>query len=162
MKAAVLTIALIFGLSHNYTAQLNYNTAIGLRAGGTSGLTIKQALGGNRAFEGIIGVWNYGFTVTGLYEIYVPTSASGLNWYYGAGGHLAANTGYYYWYDSRRDKYYKNGGLGLGLDGVIGIEYKIPKAPIAFSLDLKPFIEFNNYGSFYSALDPGLGVKVAF
>jgi hypothetical protein len=162
MKKAIYTLAITIGFTFSTEAQLNYNTAVGLRAGGTSGLTLKQALGNNKAIEGIIGIWNYGFTVTGLYEIYAPTKTSGLNWYYGVGGHLAANVGYRYWYDSRRDKYYKNGGLGLGIDGIIGLEYKVPNAPIAFSLDLKPFIELNTAGPFYAALDPGLGIKVAF
>lgn len=161
MRKIFYTAAICLGLSTALNAQLDYGTAIGLRAGGTSGLTVKGSMG-DRAVEGIIGIWNYGFTITGLYEWITPTSASGLNWYYGVGGHVAVNTGYHYWYDSRRDRYYRNGGFGLGIDGIVGIEYKIPRAPIAFSLDLKPFIELNTAGGMYGALDPGLGIKVAF
>lgn len=161
MKKVLFTALLALGMSVGAQAQLDYGTAIGLRAGETSGLTVKGSMGSN-AFEGIIGIWNYGFTVTGLYEWITPTQAAGLNWYYGVGGHIAVNSGYHYWYDSRRDRYYRNGGMGLGIDGIVGIEYRIPRAPIAFSLDLKPYIEFNTAGPIFGSLDPGLGIKVVF
>jgi len=161
----IVYLSMLLLTSQLATAQLDYNTAIGLRAGETSGLTLKKAMGSN-AIEGIIGVWGHGLSVTGLYEWVVPAGASGLNWYYGIGGHVAFETGYYGWYKhGRREKYYKeyyNGGFGLGVDGVLGIEFKIPKAPIAISFDLKPYIEINTGGGMYSSLDPGLGIKVAF
>lgn len=159
MKKLIYLSAFIF-LSFNTFGQLNYSTAIGLRAGETSGLTIKKSLGSN-ALEGIIGVWGSGFSFTGLYEWVAPTNVGGLNWYYGLGGHLAVGTGYYY-YRSRRAGYYRSGGFGVGVDGIVGIEYKIPSAPIAFSLDLKPYFEIYSGGGVFSSLDPGLGIKIAF
>lgn len=141
-----------------------YNTAIGLRAGETSGLTIKGFVANDAALEGIIGVWNHGFSATLLYEIHAPAfNANGLNWYFGAGGHVAFVAGHYDWYryGQRRYHYYDDG-MGIGVDGVVGLEYKISRAPIAFSLDLKPFIEFNTRGGSWVSFDPGLGIKVAF
>lgn len=158
MKKLIYVFALTI-LSFSTYAQLDYNTAIGLRAGETSGLTIKKSLGGN-AFEGILGVWGSGLSFTGLYEWVAPTNVGGLNWYYGLGGHAAIGTGYYY--KSRRAYYYRTGGFGIGIDGIVGIEYKIPNAPIAFSFDLKPYIEMYSGGGVFSSLDPGLGIKVAF
>lgn len=139
-----------------------YHNAIGLRAGPTSGLTFKHMMGRN-AFEGIVGIWPAGFCVTGLYEINASTGVPGLNWYYGGGAHLAfqPNTYYYtrdgYYYYRNRDK-----GVGLGIDGVIGIEYKIKPIPFALSLDLKPMLEVNTNGGVFTGLDPGLGLKVTF
>jgi hypothetical protein len=69
----------------------------------------------------------------------------------------------YSWYDyGQRRFYYREDGIGLGIDGMIGLEYSIPGAPVAFSLDMKPFLEFNTNGGAWVSLDPGLGVKVAF
>ena len=70
----------------------------------------------------------------------------------------------YAYYDPYRDRYrkYYEGGVGLGVDGIVGLEYKIPKAPIALSLDVKPFVEFVSRGYIYSSLDPGLGIKITF
>lgn len=141
----------------------SYRTAIGVRGGGTSGLTIKQ-LSGQNAIEGIVGMWGSGFSLTGLYERYVPAGVDGLNWYYGGGGHVAFSTGKIYNNNSRYLDYYdgKDGGVGLGLDGIVGLEYKISPIPFAISLDLKPFFEVNTMGGTYVALDPGIGIKLAF
>jgi hypothetical protein len=160
MKSWLMCIAVTVVIQVN----AQYNTAIGLRGGETSGLTIKGFVSDDAALEGIIGVWSHGFTGTLLYEIHAPAfNANGLNWYFGAGGHLAFYSGYHDWYryGQRRYHYYDDG-LGIGIDGVLGLEYKIPRAPIAFSLDLKPFIEFNTYGGSWVSLDPGVGIKVAF
>lgn len=165
MKKLTLCLFVVLGTAVN--AQLNYNTAIGLRGGETSGLTIKQGIGGSKAIEGIVGVYGNGLSVTVLFEKYQGTGLSGLNWYYGAGAHVAF---FDYYYDRRyyfrdgyyRSRYYYDDGFGFGIDGVLGLEYKIPKAPIAFSLDIKPYVEMNNRGGIWTSLDPGLGIKVAF
>ena len=50
-----------------------YTTAIGIRGGGTSGVTIKHFNSGSTAIEGIIGVsgaWNQRLSLTGLFEKY--------------------------------------------------------------------------------------------
>lgn len=173
MKLAFVAF-LIWGL--NVTAQDNgktpslalntssYKTAIGLRAGETSGLTIKQFIGSNAALEGIVGVWSHGMSATILYEKYTPAfDVNGLNWYYGAGGHVAFETGrtVYYYKNGRYDRY-QDGSVGLGIDGLIGIEYKIPAIPFALSLDMKPYMEIISRGRVWMSLDPGFGIKVTF
>ncbi|MES2800625.1 MAG: hypothetical protein V4638_11455 [Bacteroidota bacterium] len=165
MKNLVFALFLVLGTGLN--AQLNYKTAIGLRGGETSGLTIKQGIGGASAIEGIIGFQGHGLSLTVLYEKYQGTGLAGLNWYFGGGAHATFFKYYYsrkhYFRDDHyHSNYYYDGGFGIGLDGVIGLEYKIPKAPIAFSLDLKPYVEINSHGNLWTSLDPGLGIKVAF
>ena len=146
----------------------DYRTAIGIRAGGTSGLTVKHFFGTSSAIEGILGLWPNAFGLTGLYEKHVGISgAPGLKFYYGGGAHITAETNrYYYRYDHRhRHDYeyrYGHNGFGIGIDGIVGIEYKIPVIPFAISLDLKPFVEVSNYGGIFTAIDPSLGIKVAF
>ena len=141
-----------------------FTTAIGLRGGETSGLTIKHFIGGNTAIEGIVGLWHHGIHLTGLFERHVNAfGESGLNWYYGGGAHLSVHTyGTYYGYGRRRGQYYDDGNFGLGVDGIVGLEYKIKPIPIAISLDIKPYIEVISNGRIWGSLDPGLGIKFTF
>src|ERR1051326_4365352 len=142
--------------------QSSYWTAIGLRAGETSGLTFKHFFTSTNAGEAIIGIWQRGLSFTGLYEKHADAGLNGLNWYYGGGGHLAMNTGRIY-YVSEGTRYYRTEtALGIGVDGVLGLEYKIPPIPFAVSFDLKPFLEVNTLGHAFMSLDPGLGIKVTF
>lgn len=175
MKTSKLIIAatLILGTS-NVLAQSEapslainsrtYSTAIGLRAGETSGLTIKQFIGAQSALEGIIGIWGNGVTATLLFERHATAfNVSGLNWYYGAGGHVSGSSNrYYYHHNNHRHDLYSNGSVGIGIDGVFGMEYKIPQTPIAMSLDVKPYFEIITTGGIWTSLDPGLGIKVTF
>jgi hypothetical protein len=145
----------------------NYRNAIGLRAGGTSGITYKHFFSEYTAFEGIFGIWQNAFGVTGLYEKHAPTGLTGLKFYYGVGGHFTRETGVYLYrrvggIDRTYQYRYGNEGLAVGIDGIVGIDWKIPVIPLALSFDLKPFIEISNYGTLYPAIDPALGIKVAF
>ena len=145
-----------------------YNTAVGIRAGGTSGLTIKHFTSSGMALEGIIGLnpyWGEGFNATLLYEKHVNAfQESGFNWYYGAGGHVTAyqRGTYFHRYRGERTYYYTDSEAGIGIDGIIGLEYKIKPIPIAISFDLKPFVEVNTAGFGFASLDPGLGIKLTF
>ncbi|WP_421872184.1 hypothetical protein [Marinoscillum sp.] len=147
------------GLSVN---SYKYNTAVGIRGLGTSGLTIKHFTRSDRAIEGIIGLYPDALSFTLLLENYVNAfDQPGLNWYYGFGGHLATTTNWDY-EENYRPYNRTEGDFGIGVDGIFGIEYKINEVPIAVSLDVKPFLEVTTRGDAYLAVDPGLGVKVAF
>jgi outer membrane protein W len=171
LKRILPAIAAIFFYTGTAQAQAintpNYNTAIGVRVGPTGGLTVKHFFATNQAFEGILGVWPNAFSVTGLYEKHVPAaSLSGFRWYYGAGLHFTSYANRAYYYREGNPHYYRyryiDAGAAIGVDGILGIEYKIPPIPFAISMDLKPYIEFHNNGNIYSALDPSLGIKFTF
>lgn len=159
-------IAAIIGISCSSQIKAqDYRTAIGLRLGETSGLTFKQALGGDHAFEAIVGFWPDAFSITALGEKYVPLAVPGLDLYYGVGLHVAFETTDRYYYLADRGRYYftrYGGSTGIGIDGMLGVEFKVPVVPLAFSLEIKPFVEFNTNNNIYLALDPGLGIKLAF
>ena len=142
-----------------------YNNAFGIRAGVTSGFTYKHINSNNNAVEVIGGISPYAFSLTGLYERYVPSGLNGFNFYFGGGGHLANSYSYARYRDEMgRNYYYRtySNGPAIGVDGILGIEYKIPRAPVAFSFDLKPNVEFVPGYAAYGSMDPGLGIKVAF
>jgi hypothetical protein len=161
MNRQIVFTVLLFLCTTSFS---QYNFTVGLRAGGTSGFTVKKIMGSESAVEGILGFCGDCFSITGLFEKQpdIP-SVEGLSWFYGAGMHLA-------FYQGRsngrwlRGRYYDddNGALGIGIDGVIGIEYKIPDVPLAFSLDFKPFIEITTRNRIWFWPDAGFGIKLAF
>jgi hypothetical protein len=155
---AIVVVSLI-----SFKAHAQYTTGIGLRIGGTSGLDVKYFYRPTKAFEGIVGTFGNGISFTGLIEKYSPVyNAPGLYVYYGGGAHLAFYDGKsrYYSYFGREVNYYKNNDVGLGINGIIGIEYRLPEdIPIAFSVDLKPFIELGTGGYVTFAPDPSFGIK---
>ena len=119
------------------TAAQNYNSAIGLRGGVDSGITYKAKLNDFSAAEGIASFRYRGVVVTGLYTIQNDWDIKGepFQWYYGGGGHVGL-------FNSRNNSNgFGNsfdGGVIIGLDGIIGMEYTFPAAPINISLDYKP------------------------
>jgi hypothetical protein len=146
----------------------SYNTAIGLRFGGTSGLTIKHFTNSSTAIEGIVSFWRHSVGITGLYEKHANAfGAAGLNWYYGGGAHVFITNGDYYddYYDRNWHPHYyryEHGGFSGGIDGIVGLEYKINPIPFAISFDLKPAIDITTGGNVYFYVDPGLGLKFTF
>lgn len=148
------------------TKRPDYKNAIGIRAGETSGITYKHFFNNYNAVEAILGIWPNALGFTALYEKHAPTGLSGLKVYYGAGAHIVGETvNYYndrdYYIEGYRYRYDRNG-FGAGIDGILGIDYKIPAIPFSISLDVKPLIELNGGGNIFTAIDPGIGIKVAF
>lgn len=139
-KVFIITIVLAFISAQAVFAQSkgsSYKTALGVKFY-PGAITLKHFVKSDAALEGIGYFWQRGARVTGLYEFHGNISgARGLKWYAGPGAHV----GFY------NDKYY-NGGTSVGLDGVLGLDYKISGAPINFSLDWQPSFEFGDYYGF--------------
>ena len=72
-----------------------------------------------------------GCRFTGLYEKHMPIpNAEGLEWYVGGGGHFGL------WNNSWRLRNPPSTAVfAIGVDGVLGLDYKIPNAPLAVSFD---------------------------
>lgn len=112
-----------------------YNQALGLRFNNyNGGITYKKFISETNALDFTLNAdFDNGFGLTGLYEIHVPTGfAEGLNWYYGAGGHISL------WSGSYSNAFGDYSSIGLGVDGVVGVEYVVANIPFAFSLDYIP------------------------
>ena len=54
---------------------------------------------------------------------------------------------------------YNSGSLSIGVDGVLGLDYKFSGAPINVSLDINPYLELNHP---YLDIWGGLGVRYTF
>lgn len=128
----------------------SYRTALGVKVWDGGGISLKHFVNGNNALEGIGYFWNQGMRITGLYEIHGDfADATGLKWYIGPGAHIG-------FYNS------KNGdGSFIGVDGVLGLDYKFSGAPINISLDWQPSFEFGTGRGFVDSWG-GLGIRYTF
>lgn len=162
--ACIVFFLLIGGAAkaQNTQSGTSYTTAVGLKFGGyEDGVSVKYFATSNVSYEGVLGFRDHGVVVTGLYELSQEAfNVPELKFYYGFGAHIGAEgKGDYDRFDGSNE-YYDSGHLLLGIDGVIGLEYKIPQSPIAISLDLNPRIELAS-GPYFD-LAPGLGLKYTF
>lgn len=161
-KAALLLVftAFLMLCQQKAKAQL-YQSAVGLKFGGyENGISGKYFLNETNAIEGILGIRKNGLVITGLYQFHQQAfDVAQLRWYYGAGAHIGGMGDGKYKRFGGDDEYY-NGGILLGADAVLGLEYLIPQSPIALSLDLNPRLELGR-GPFFD-LAPGLGIKYTF
>ena len=139
----------------------DYNWAIGIRGGGNdSGVTLKHILSDYNALEL---TYNFQYprdrmlrasVFSALYEWNVPVIDDGFLFYYGLGAHIGAAT-------MTKEDSANYGGLDLGVDGVIGLEYKLYSVPIAFSLDYRPFVNVLPQPRVFF-WNVGLGIKFCF
>ncbi len=151
MKRICLLFSMLFvlALSSQVKAQ-DYKSAIGLRFGYPVAISYKTFMTEKNALElfagyrGYSGIYSY-FSVGGLYEIHnAIADVDGLSWYYGGGLSLQ-----FFSYD---DSYYfgeDQGSFGVGLSGVIGLDYKFASAPFNLSLDFMPTIRFGGWDNGY-------------
>jgi len=153
---SLITLLTVTSRTQAQSMGSEYRTALGVKFW-PGGLTIKHFIRDNRALEGVAYFWGHGFRFTGLYEIHGDINgAPGLKWYVGPGAHIGVYNEYWH----RDDHYYDDGDASFGVDGVLGLDYKIKGAPIALSLDINPYVEFLNGA--YVDVWGGLGIKFTF
>ena len=126
-----LAVSFLIGAA-TANAQSNYTTAIGVKFY-PGALSVKHFISNKNAVEGLAYFYDRGFRITGLYEIHSNIeSIDGLQWYVGPGVHFTS-------YNAKNF-----GGVGVGIDGVLGLDYKVKSAPLNFSLDWQPSFELGN------------------
>jgi hypothetical protein len=156
MKKATLLLAITLFIittiyAQKYNSRSDYKTAAGIKFLDGAGLTIKHFLNDKAALEGIAYFYGNGTRITGLYEVHFDIAgAEGLKWYVGPGAHI----GLY------QNKYF-GGGTFVGIDGVLGLDYKINNAPLNLSLDWQPSFEFGNNRGFVGSWG-GFAVRYTF
>ncbi len=162
----ILFGSMLFLFSASASRAEEYETGIGLRLGGiTSGISVKHFLDKNSALEGILSFGHHSFLITALYEKQQEINGSpGLFWFYGAGAHIGFyNGGDYFYYTKHGNRYYyadRSSSAILGIDLIIGMEYKFQNAPITIGLDIKPAFDFVD--AFPGYWDGALTARFAF
>lgn len=134
----------------------SYKTAIGVKFYPTA-LSVKHFTASNKAIEGLGYFYNDGFRVTGLYELhYNIDGAEGLKWYIGPGAHIGV------WNDDWKKQYPdRNSSVAIGIDGVLGLDYKIKNAPLNISFDWQPSLNLIGY-TYFEAGWGGLAIRYTF
>lgn len=152
-------------LANEASAQLTSQHAIGARFGSASGINYRYTLSQDRAIEGILSVQSnstsHRFRVVGLYEYHKELPLNNFSWYYGFGGSIGNYT-YKAYTNNNGEQIPKNSELLLSIDGIVGIEYSLPTAPISLSLDVKPYFDFVQESSI-KLFDPiGFSIRYKF
>ncbi len=130
----------------------NYKTAVGIKFY-PAGLTVKHFVSDKAAVEGLLYSWTYGARLTALYEFHGNISdVEGLKWYAGPGAHLQ------FWKSIWKGAY---GGVGLGIDGVVGLDYKFKDLPINLSVDWQPSYNITGWSHFEAGYG-GVGIRYTF
>ncbi|MEI9913023.1 MAG: hypothetical protein WDO71_27370 [Bacteroidota bacterium] len=127
VSAAAFFMVLVSQAQSKSINSSSYKTALGVKVWDGAGISLKHFFDGKNAGELIGYFWNQGARFTGLYEIHGDiTGAQGLKWYIGPGAHIG-------FYNTK----YGDGGF-VGIDGVIGLDYKFNAAPINISMTGNP------------------------
>ena len=139
-------MVIVLAVSNRIQAQ-EYKMAVGARftnaqATVNNAVSFRYFLNNRNAVEALVSFDP--FTIGGLYEAFRPLGVEGLQWFYGGGGYVSFG---------KTDV--------LGAMGIIGLDYKFPKAPINISLDWKPELQLVEDVSFEAAA-VGLAVRFAF
>ena len=138
-------IAAAMVIGNEASAQLTSPHAIGLRFGSASGITYRYTLAENRALEGVLSVRSNStsstFRLVGLYQYHKELPMDNFSWYYGFGGSIGNYT-YKAFTNNEGRNIPKSTELSLSIDGIVGVEYSLPTAPISLSLDVKPYFDF--------------------
>jgi len=150
MNKNILAICAFFGLFFFATgayAQLDSQQSIGGRFGSSQGITYRYSLSQERAVEGILSVQSNSryrrLRLVGLYEFHQPLQGN-FSWYYGFGGSIGSfkEKPFSVMENNNSVRYDPKSEFSLSIDGIVGIEYAIPEAPISISLDVKPYLDF--------------------
>lgn len=155
MRKLVFSMILSMGYLLSQGQQNNgidYTTAIGVKIY-PGAISVKHFISQN-AIEALGYVSSNGFRLTGLYELHNSLgSVEGLKWYIGGGGHMGI------WSNTWKTKYPQRvPGVALGLDGIIGVDYKIKGAPLNVSFDWQPSFNVIGY-SYFEGGWGGLGIR---
>lgn len=135
----------------------NFTKSIGIRGGYTSGFAYRQYIAGDGALRFMAGVSDNGLLLTGLKEQFHPylqQYSGNLHFYTGYGMHAG------YRYTNHFTVFYKEifyrehkFNPVLGVDGLVGVEYRLEVIPLVIGVELKPFLEYSIHEFF--RLNPG-------
>ncbi len=137
------------------TTGSTYKQAIGVKFPGGFSVTYKKFVTDTHSIEGQATVWNKGFRVSGLYEFnyFSFNNVEGLAWFVGPGAHIG------FWKDEYSKDY--NSKVDVGIDGIIGLDYKFKGIPINASVDWQPAFTLVGTAGF-SPVYGGIAVRYVF
>ncbi len=157
LRMHLLTFLFVAAFCSDLSAQQSapYQQAIGLKLPGGFSATYKKFLTATHNLEAQATIWNKGFRVSGLYEFnfYSFPSVENLSWFVGPGAHIG------FWKDADKKDYGSK--FDFGIDGIIGLDYKLKDLPINMSLDWQPSITLAGSTGF-SPVFGGFAIRYTF
>ncbi len=148
MKIKIFLLGVILTSFSVAASAQDYQTSLGLRGGFAQGITFKHFISEDVAIEALAETRWRGLLLTGLIQRHRPAlDVQGLNWYYGGGAHIGfwAYHRNNPWWTRHEDESY----LVLGLDVILGLEYKLPDLPLVVAADWKPAFNFVGVEGFW-------------
>jgi hypothetical protein len=145
----------------------HYTRDGGIRIGDSFTATIRQHSDDEQALEGLLYIGRGGMTITILKEYFKPalSQISGnLFFMYGFGAHVGYRNMDHYEVFNRtyRLDEWRFTPL-LGIDGLVGVEYRFPEFPALISLDMRPYFEYSTIQIFSIYLQSiGISFKYRF
>lgn len=137
MKKLLFVSILTLGIcSVSTLSAQDYKTALGVRLSSSNAMqnnsiSIKQFISPTKAIEGLF-TFGDPLALGALLEIHKPLSASGLRYFYGAGGYLS------FIKSVNVNTQKTSTDANFGAQGIIGLDYKFTNIPLNISLDWKP------------------------
>ncbi|WP_139793865.1 hypothetical protein [Reichenbachiella faecimaris] len=168
-RAVWFFMLLILGWGQTQAQQ--YDRSAGIRLGGSSGLTFKKFIIDEQAVELIVSNRKNGIQLTILHLLHQPMHVSfneNFFFYYGVGGHVGSekHSGIEKElsnFDPNDFNYVDKNYLTLGIDGMIGIEYRMLSVPITLSMDLKPYLNYVGFRKVKADFwDASIAIKYVF
>ncbi len=139
-KSLILVFALaIFTLSISKEVKAqDYHSGVGVSLGYPLGFEYKQFMSSKSAISASFGYTPYNrlMLFNATYQRHVPVYEN-LNLYFGGGLSIGS--------------IYSHNEFVMGFTPNVGIEYKIPSAPIAVAVDYKPVVSFTTRSQFNQA-----------
>ncbi|MBN1183063.1 MAG: hypothetical protein JXB49_12290 [Bacteroidales bacterium] len=164
MRLLGFIISMIAGI--NCFAQ-NYTRDFGLTGGTRSGLCYRIFIEDEEAYEGMLSFEDNGLQISGFKEFFRPAffEFSDNLWFgYGYGGHagFVYIDNYHFLFNNYHiDR--KTAAPVIGVDALLGLEYRIRELPFIIGINYKPYMQFSTIQFFsLNLLDTGLTFKYRF
>ncbi len=130
-----------------------YKKAIGFKLN-PGAVSYRSFYTRNKAVEVIGFISLDGFQLTILNEKFTPfANAENLTWYMGYGGHFNLWSERY-----KLNNPSKSAGVAVGIDGMLGLDYKLKNTPINLSVDIQPAFNFV-CASYFDLGWGGIGIR---
>lgn len=161
MKTQIFLITIITLLFSTLSFAQPFDKALGARLGYGTTVSYKKFISEHSALEFYGGLYGYSgadLGIGGLYQYHKPIKeVENLSWYFGGGA--TARTWIYLNY---------SGGLWVGAQGCLGLDYKFDELPINISLDWLPTIWlvspnwYSNYTGYNRFGNYGSGISIRY
>lgn len=138
-----LFLILIFIIPALFTTAQNFDKAIGLRGGLTSGFEYRFFTHETQSFKILLGT-NNGIRLHGMVEFHKPNLflfTDQLTLYYGAGIHGGYENWDKQYIYNNTSRYENRTAFVMGFDGLAGIEYTFLETPLSLGMESKPYFD---------------------